>query len=374
MTKNRPLNILVPRLVDVDNHNAQNLNAKALLSRFTSPDVIWHTFHYSTPDPAVAGRDNVRCHQLIHGRFWTWHAILKYQGRYDAIFYPGNEKFDDVSLGIRKLTGRKIPIVSTLEIIPPADAEILHKLSEIAGHEIKSLSPQNGMSWARHHNSVRNNSDHIIAISPLLEKAGQLLYGDKLSFIPLGIDSSVFNAGASRRSNKHPIVVGVGTLQARKRPEVFIKLARHFPAVTFEWYGEGNLRESLSVESANFGLSNLRFAGPLPARELSEKYRNSDLMVIPSHVEGVPKASQEAAACGLPVMLFGYYEAFSVIDGENGFVVWSDEEIFHRLSELLDRPELAAKMGRIGARLASAWDWDVLAPQWESAIKAQIPS
>jgi glycosyltransferase involved in cell wall biosynthesis len=366
------LNILVPRLVDMDQHNAQSLNAKALLSRFESPDVVWHTFYYNTPDPAVANRSNVRCHRLVHGRFWTWHAILMYQGQFDAIFYPGSEYFDVVALKIRKLTGRKIPVVSTLEILPPANDGFLKKLANIAQHEIKCLSPQNSMSWARHHNSVRNNSDHIIAISPLLEQAGRLLYGDKLSFVPLGIDSTVFHSGTRRSVNNRPIVVGVGTLQERKRPEVFIKLARHFPAVTFEWYGEGNLRKSLSVESANLGLDNLRFAGPLPAHELSEKYRNSDLMVIPSHVEGVPKASQEGAACGLPVVLFGYYEAPSVIDGETGFVVWNDEELFTRVSELINSRELIARMGQNGARLAKHWDWDVLAPQWESAIKALI--
>ena len=35
----QPLNILVPRLVDAENANAQNLNAKAMLARFDTPGV-----------------------------------------------------------------------------------------------------------------------------------------------------------------------------------------------------------------------------------------------------------------------------------------------------------------------------------------------
>ena len=42
----RTLHVLVPRIIDEHNLNAQNQNAKELLSRFVSPCVIWHTFNY----------------------------------------------------------------------------------------------------------------------------------------------------------------------------------------------------------------------------------------------------------------------------------------------------------------------------------------
>jgi glycosyltransferase involved in cell wall biosynthesis len=86
----------------------------------------------------------------------------------------------------------------------------------------------------------------------------------------------------------------------------------------------------------------------------------------------VPKVTQEAAACGLPVILFGYFEAPSVVDGENGFVVWDDGQLFNRVAELLGDPERAREMGRNGAHLARNWDWNLLAPQWESTIRNVI--
>jgi glycosyltransferase involved in cell wall biosynthesis len=90
--------------------------------------------------------------------------------------------------------------------------------------------------------------------------------------------------------------------------------------------------------------------------------------VLPSLAEGVPKVVQEAVACGLPAIVFGYYETPSVVDGENGFVVWSLEQLLERTGELSADPNAARAMGRKGATMAEEWDWDRVAPLWEARI------
>jgi glycosyltransferase involved in cell wall biosynthesis len=84
--------------------------------------------------------------------------------------------------------------------------------------------------------------------------------------------------------------------------------------------------------------------------------------------EGVPKVTQEAAACGLPVVLFGHYEAPSVLHDETGFVVWSDDELVSAIEVLLKEPERLMRMGRKAAELAKDWDWSKIAPMWEASI------
>jgi glycosyltransferase involved in cell wall biosynthesis len=371
--RKRPLNILVPRLVDKDNYNAQNLNAKALLSRFTSPDVIWHTFYYNTPDPAVSNRGNVRCHRLIHGRLWRWHAILKYLGRFDAIFYPGNECFDARALKWRTWMGRKIPVIATLEGLP-GDEDREKYLSGKAGHPVYCFRPRSGPDWVSCHDDVRKFVDLNIAISPFLKRIGEHLYGDKFSVLPTGVNTAIFNTNGRDGFPDLPIVLGAGTLYEAKRPEVFIRLASSFPMARFVWYGDGPLRKELINWTEREGLSNLSFPGSLSPNELANRFKKASMFVLPSFSEGVPKVTQEAAACGLPVVLFGLFESPSVIDGNNGFVVWDDEELFARIAELLESAELKARMGQNGARLANNWDWDELAPQWEAAIKSFIAS
>jgi hypothetical protein len=82
----------------------------------------------------------------------------------------------------------------------------------------------------------------------------------------------------------------------------------------------------------------------------------------------VPKVTQEAAASGLAQIVFGFYEAPTVIHGTNGFVVWTDEELFDRLAQLLADADLTETMGRAGRRIAEAWSWEVVAPKWEARI------
>ena len=72
---------------------------------------------------------------------------------------------------------------------------------------------------------------------------------------------------------------------------------------------------------------------------------------------------------GLAQVIFGFYEAPSVIDAVNGFVVWNDRQFIDRVGELIEDRELTRRMGGAGAQLAKdLWDWDRVAPLWEQAV------
>jgi len=149
---------------------------------------------------------------------------------------------------------------------------------------------------------------------------------------------------------------------------MFVELAKRHPEADFVWYGGHGSQELAIFQAKAEGFGNLSFPGNLQPLELAEAFRSADLFVMPSGSEGVPKVTQEAAACGLPVVLFGYYEAPSVIDGENGYVVWDDEQFYHRVAELLDDAPLRSKMSSKGKSMAQEWSWDVIALRWEAKI------
>jgi glycosyltransferase involved in cell wall biosynthesis len=173
-------------------------------------------------------------------------------------------------------------------------------------------------------------------------------------------------------AGRSKIVVGAGRLASQKRPEIFLELAALFPEAQFVWYGDGPLRATLCAKVDQAHLSNLHFPGALPPNELGAAFRGASLFVLPSLSEGVPKVSQEAAASGLPVIIFGFYEAPTVINGENGFVVWSDEELKERVQTLLGDDALRARMSRAALNLARNWDWDIVAPLWEARIAQEL--
>jgi glycosyltransferase involved in cell wall biosynthesis len=163
-------------------------------------------------------------------------------------------------------------------------------------------------------------------------------------------------------------IVTAGGVKANKRPQLMLALASRFPTCDFIWYGEGDMRSALIKAAQQHGLTNVEFPGALQAAPLGEALRAADLFVMPSRSEGVPKVTQEAAACGLAQVIFGYYEAPSVVDGVNGFVVWDDEQFFDRIGELVEDRALVETFGRTGAAMAREWDWELVARLWRKRL------
>lgn len=357
-----PVNFFLPRWMDHANTNAQNSSARSLLSRFSDPRARWTAIFTNEPAETIR-RKGVKIRHLSP-RLWRYELILAYQSRFDAIFYPGPDWADEWGIKLRKTSGRRIPVIATIEGVIAAPAEV-KQISERVGHPVFS---QPGIEPAIPRiRRIYEAADHIIAISPFLARVAQFLYGDKVSCLPLGVEKDIFfNTG-------HPApprcrVIGCGTVKSSKNPQMFLRLAARYKDADFVWFGGGPTRESLIAEASNMGLANLDFPGAPPTHLLADEFRKSSLFVIPSHAEGVPKVTQEAAACGLPIVLNGYYEAPTVVHGRNGLVAWSDEELVEHVGRLIYDGETRARMGEQGFEMAKQWSWDLIAPQWEEAI------
>jgi glycosyltransferase involved in cell wall biosynthesis len=365
------IRVIVPRLIDEGNLNAQNLNARSLLSRFGQQQCEWHCVRYGNADPAVSANPAVKVTRLAPWRFWPWHMALFYQQPADAIFYPGIEWFDRVGLQWRDRTRRSIPVIATLEGLA-GDSEREEQVSRIAGHTV--YCQRVSRETLDRVDYVMHRADHIVAISQFLAKMARELYGDKCSVIPMGVDLDLFAPSGRPKSEQTKKVLSVGNVRSHKRPEVFLSLAERFRDAQFLWIGEGDRRNALIAEAARRGLHNLSFPGALARAEIADELRTADVFVMPSRSEGVPKATQEAAASGVPCVVFGYYEPVAVIDGQNGYVVWNDSELESRLGELLENPKLREEMGRNGREISPAWNWALLAPQWERGLLRVIES
>lgn len=359
--------ILVPRHVDAQNINAQNLNARALLARFSNASWCWLVTRYGAADPAVLANPRIGVLRLWRRRFWRWRLWLFYQQPAAALFYPGIESSEVSALRWSKRLYPRRPVIATLEGLA-GDAERERALSALAGHPVpcQYVTPEQLANI----DAMLRLADHVIAISPFLAELGTAMYGPKFSVLPLGIDTARFHPPATRPEGRLR-VVSAGTLTERKRPAVFVELAARHPGVEFVWYGTGPLLAALQKDVAGRKLGNVCFAGPVQPDALAEAFRSAHLFVLPSLSEGVPKVTQEAAACGLPVVLFGNYRAPSVTHEVNGLVVWNDAGFFAACASLLDDQVMCRRLGDAGAALARHWDWAVVAPQWEALVLAQ---
>jgi glycosyltransferase involved in cell wall biosynthesis len=365
------MKIFVPRLIDEDNVNAQNLNARGMLSRFSNERCEWHCACYRKPDSAVSSNRVVRVKRVAPWRLWPWYMAMLYQRSADAIFYPGLEWFDLMALRLRDLVRRPIPVIATLEgLVGGPDRE--ERLSLIAGHPVYCHRvPQAVLDRI---DDLMHHVTHIVAISPFLARMAEELYGVKCSVLPMGVDIGQFTPSKTAKPNRPRKVITVGNVRTHKRPEFFLKLAERHKDVQFSWIGDGDERNNLIRDAVSRKLENLRFPGALTPTQVAEEMRAADIFVMPSRSEGVPKVTQEAAACGLPSIVFGYYETPTVVDGQNGYVVWSDCQFEQRLKELLNNGDLCTGMGRHGSEMAANWQWDRIATQWEREIISIVTS
>lgn len=334
-----------------------------MLSRFRNPEASWTAVCSEVPDSVVSA-NSVRTIPLSRTRLWQARLALAYQSNYDAVFYPGPHWADKFGIEFRKRFGRRTPVIATIEGII-ASHETVAAFSKLVGHAV--LAQPGTQEYVPRLRWLYQRADHIVAISPFLERFARFLYGDKVSCLPLGIDRTIFH-NAGRRPPTRCRVVGCGTVKASKNPQAFLELATRHKNADFIWFGDGELFPTLTAEAHRRGLDNLRFARALSPQALAQEFRRSSILALPSRSEGVPKVTQEAAACGLPIILHGYFEAPSVAHGQNGLVAWSDEEFAAHLYRLMQDSHLQNQMGERGANMAAQWDWDTIAPQWESSI------
>ncbi len=98
--------------------------------------------------------------------------------------------------------------------------------------------------------------------------------------------------------------------------------------------------------------SYVTFAGYLPPADVFKWYRGSDLTVIPSEREGLPRVAIESQAFGVPVVgttAVGMSE--TVLDGVTGYLVPNDriEEMVAPLARLIEDANLRHSFGEAGA-------------------------
>jgi glycosyltransferase involved in cell wall biosynthesis len=202
-------------------------------------------------------------------------------------------------------------------------------------------------------------SNKIICVYP---RFIQTLLGEKatLTFLPPGVDVSVFKPAAQRNITKQTILFvgridhttdwkGLRTLLGAfkivliSRPKAQLQIVGSGDAVAFYQ----DIVRQLDITK------NVVFSGILRGKELAAAYRNAATLVLPSEsdAESFGIVLIEAMACGLPVIGSRIGGIPNVIrDNENGLLVQprNPEDLAAAITHLLSSPELAMRFRRAG--------------------------
>ena len=199
----------------------------------------------------------------------------------------------------------------------------------------------------------------------------------KLRQIYNGVDSEKFYLRQQAKTDitpegflpNSPIVVGtVGRIAEVKNQKLLVDgvkfLVEKRPELKADLrlvlVGDGPLYSSLKDYVTEIGLSDLVWmAGDRD--DVAELMQLMDVFVLPSLAEGISNTVLEAMATGLPVIatnVGGNPELIS--EGENGRLVkvGDEEGLAEAIGELVDNPELRAKMGKKGIdQVKSTFNW-----------------
>jgi glycosyltransferase involved in cell wall biosynthesis len=158
-----------------------------------------------------------------------------------------------------------------------------------------------------------------------------------------------------------------GKLMERKNPVHLLQAVermRNRSQVAVLFMGEGRERNRLEAYARDRGMEHVHFLGFVNQSEMPNRYALADVLVLPSSFDPRGTVTNEAMACGLPVVIstmVGIYgEGDIVRHGENGFVypVGDNDTLAGFLDRLVENEPLRRRMGQRSWEIIREWSFE----------------
>lgn len=172
-------------------------------------------------------------------------------------------------------------------------------------------------------------------------------------------------------------ILSAGALLPIKGYDRAIEVARRVLPGRSAWRwvicGEGPERERLEHMIQDAGLEG-RVVLPGTVRDMESQYRSAAMVVMTSHMEGLPMVLLEAKSYGLPLVSFDIMTGPKDIieDGVNGYLIpTGDVDVMaEKLSSLMDHEKLRATFSTASQIGMENFEWKQVLGQWETLVES----
>jgi glycosyltransferase involved in cell wall biosynthesis len=160
------------------------------------------------------------------------------------------------------------------------------------------------------------------ALARVLNKQG--IEEQKLSVNYNGVNPKIFYPISEKPHYQHFVFVGslIVTKGCNELISAFIQVKKEFPEMELDILGEGPMKSFLAEKINQHGLGDsIRLCGSIPLPEVAQYIRQANVLVLPSHREGVPNVLLESFASGTPVISTRVGGIPEVVNEEVGLLV-----------------------------------------------------
>lgn len=224
--------------------------------------------------------------------------------------------------------------------------------------------------------AVFKYSDFIISNSkPTIEimKAKYSLQDWKIKYIP----NSVVVSEYKKSTLKNKRILFSGRLIENKGIKFFSKIIENIPQDwTFTIVGDGPMRQNVEILSSKH--KNIEYLGKIPKTEINKILSKTDILILPTFAEGSPRVVLEAAASGVPSVVFDVGDVSTILNSnKNGFIIkrYDIDEFVNKMKELILSYKIRKEKGTSARKYAEKnLNWNVTYKEMIQTINNVIES
>lgn len=234
-----------------------------------------------------------------------------------------------------------------------------HKRCIISSYEIESLFRNNKLL------QFFSNVYDAFAINKDLQTEATRTFNKNTKLLYLGCNHPYAQDDIQFKKKLHRVIF-VGSIIERKKPLLFVQLAQCFPKLEFVMVGSGSLLPMVKEHVITNKIRNVIFKGRLGNAAVYKEFQSSDLLLMMSDSEGLPKVILEAASVGVPTIYFNrYYHVDYIENGKNGYGVNDIEKMKEIILYLSRNSEKLYHMSLETYNISQDYDWESLISDYE---------
>lgn len=260
---------------------------------------------------------------------------------------------------------KRIPYILTVHLgdIPGASPEK-------TGKWFKRVYPLTKIIW--------NKAAYIIAVSEFSRSLSLQSYPVDIEVIPNGISREIVFPNLPIEVNDPVRIVFAGRFVPQKNLKQIINSLEKIKDLNWRCrlIGDGAEREVIESLIREKGLKEkIDLPGWLAPEEVTEAFRNSDILFLPSLTEGLPIVGIQAMASGLAMVVSNAGGNPELVEsGKNGFTFdpHDTDGFASALRKLIEEKELLNQFREASYEMSRDYDIDVVTDRYEAAFRAVL--